>query len=111
MDVVLIIMMCIISLLLLYVNLYLLALYCHPEDGGFGSSCVSKVIVVLYGWIILGVRTDCELVHTFAPTSRYIRFKEQSVAEYEAGMGDNALFGACAYDISDPSGKLLLRIG
>lgn len=47
MDIVLIIMIVIVSLLLLYVNIYLLALYCHPDDGGFGASLVCKIIVVL----------------------------------------------------------------
>jgi LMBR1 domain-containing protein 1 len=47
MDVVLIIMIIVVSLLLLYVNVYLLALYCHPEDGGFGASLILKIIVVL----------------------------------------------------------------
>ena len=46
MDVFLIIITIIMGLLLLYVNIYLLALYCHPEDRGFGTSCICKIIVV-----------------------------------------------------------------
>ena len=46
MDILLIIMIVVVSLLLLYVNIYLLALYCHPDDGGFGASLVCKIIVV-----------------------------------------------------------------
>lgn len=47
MDVFLIIIVCILGLVLMYVNIYILALYCHPEDGGFGSSFLCKIIVVL----------------------------------------------------------------
>ncbi|CAD8086320.1 unnamed protein product [Paramecium primaurelia] len=47
MDVFLIIIVCVLALLLMYVNVYLLALYCHPEDGGFGSSFFCKIVVVL----------------------------------------------------------------
>jgi LMBR1 domain-containing protein 1 len=46
MDVVLIIMIVVVSLLLIYVNVYLLALYCHPDDAGFGTSCICKILVV-----------------------------------------------------------------
>lgn len=53
MDVVLIIMIVVVGLLLLYVNLYLLALYCHPEDGGFGASLLSKIVVVAPIFVIL----------------------------------------------------------
>lgn len=47
MDILLIIVVCIVALMLLYVNIYLLALYCHPEDGGFGASLICKIVVVL----------------------------------------------------------------
>ncbi|KAM3140194.1 hypothetical protein pb186bvf_007747 [Paramecium bursaria] len=47
MDIFLLIVVIIVGLLLLYVNIYLLALYCHPEDGGFGASLICKIVVVL----------------------------------------------------------------
>ena len=46
MDIFLLIVVIIVGLLLLYVNIYLLALYCHPEDGGFGASLICKIVVV-----------------------------------------------------------------
>lgn len=47
MDVFLIIIMCVVGILLMIVNIYLLALYCHPEDGGFGASLFCKIVVVI----------------------------------------------------------------
>jgi nitrogen fixation/metabolism regulation signal transduction histidine kinase len=37
----------VILILLLVVNTYLLALYQHPEDRGFGASVAPKIIVVI----------------------------------------------------------------
>jgi LMBR1 domain-containing protein 1 len=48
-DPVLIVVMVILAVLLLYVSVYLLALYCHPDDGGFGASLICKLIVVRWG--------------------------------------------------------------
>ena len=45
-DPILIVIMVIMAILLFYVSIYLLALYCHPEDAGFGTSCICKIIVV-----------------------------------------------------------------
>lgn len=45
-DPVLIVIMVIMAILLFYVSVYLLALYCHPDDAGFGTSCICKIIVV-----------------------------------------------------------------
>ena len=62
MDVLLIIMICVVSLLLLYVNIYLLALYCHPEDGGFSASLMCKIIVVFNLTSNIDIRYDFSLV-------------------------------------------------
>ena len=48
MDIFLLIVVIIVGVLLLYVNIYLLALYCHPEDGGFGASLICKIVVVIF---------------------------------------------------------------
>ena len=47
MDIFLIIMTSIVGLLLILSNIYILAVYCHPEDNGFGSSLWCKIIIVL----------------------------------------------------------------
>jgi len=47
MDTFLLITSVVIGLILLLVNVYLLALYVHPEDRGFGASLFPKVLVVL----------------------------------------------------------------
>lgn len=56
----------VILILLLVVNTYLLALYQHPEDRGFGASVAPKIIVVLNRVDICnkikGYRTDFEFV-------------------------------------------------
>jgi LMBR1 domain-containing protein 1 len=41
------VMTIVLSVLLLIMNIYLLAYYCHPEDNGFGSSLICKIVVVL----------------------------------------------------------------
>ena len=46
MDVFLLVATIIIALLLLFINLYLLAVYVHPEDRGFGASIFPKIVVV-----------------------------------------------------------------
>jgi LMBR1 domain-containing protein 1 len=56
MDVFLIIVACIVGILMLGVNIYLLALYCHcnknikiiflAQDKGFGASLFCKILVV-----------------------------------------------------------------
>lgn len=47
MDAFLIIITIIIAVLLVLVNIYLLAIYCHPDDNEFGASLVCKILVVL----------------------------------------------------------------
>lgn len=47
MDVFLIIITIIFSILLLVVSFYILALYCHPDDRGFGSHILLKVLVIV----------------------------------------------------------------
>jgi len=42
-----IIMLSIIGLVLLIANIYLLAYYSHPEDGGFGLDLLAKVVMIL----------------------------------------------------------------
>jgi len=41
------VMTIILAVLLIIINIYLLAYYCHPEDRGFGSSLVCKIVVIL----------------------------------------------------------------
>lgn len=47
MDVVLIILICVMSVILLGVNIYILALYIHSEDKGLGNVIYTKVLVVI----------------------------------------------------------------
>jgi LMBR1 domain-containing protein 1 len=47
MDVFLIIITIIFSILLLVVSFYILALYCHPDDRGFGSHILLKILVIV----------------------------------------------------------------
>jgi LMBR1 domain-containing protein 1 len=47
MDVFMIVMTIILALVLIIVNIYLLAYYCHPDDRGFGSALICKFVVVL----------------------------------------------------------------
>jgi LMBR1 domain-containing protein 1 len=42
-----IVMTVILAILLIIANIYLLAYYCHPDDKGFGSATVCKIVVVL----------------------------------------------------------------
>jgi LMBR1 domain-containing protein 1 len=44
---VLIILICVFIVILFAVNLYLLALYCHPDDKGWGNVIYTKILVVL----------------------------------------------------------------
>lgn len=47
MDAFLIVVTVLLFLLLAYISIYLLALYCHPQDAGFGASLFCKLLVVL----------------------------------------------------------------
>ncbi|KRX00407.1 hypothetical protein PPERSA_03628 [Pseudocohnilembus persalinus] len=47
MDWFLIFLIIVFSLLLIIVSIYILAIYCHPDDGGFGQSIWCKILVVL----------------------------------------------------------------
>jgi len=47
MDALLLVFIIIISILLLLVNVYILAVYIHPDDKGFGNSIFPKIIIVL----------------------------------------------------------------
>ena len=47
MEVFMIIMLSIIAALLLVANVYLLAYYSHPDDGGFGADLISKIVMIL----------------------------------------------------------------
>ena len=47
MDVFMIIMTVLLAIVLLIVNIYLLAYYCHPDDRGFGSALICKFVVVI----------------------------------------------------------------
>jgi hypothetical protein len=46
MDVLMIVFICLISVALIITNIYLLAYYCHPDDRGFGSALICKIVVV-----------------------------------------------------------------
>jgi hypothetical protein len=46
MDIFYLIVSIIIGILLLIASVYILAIYCHPEDGGIGSSIWCKFLVV-----------------------------------------------------------------
>jgi LMBR1 domain-containing protein 1 len=41
------VMTVILAVLLLVINIYLLAYYCHPDDRGFGSALICKICVVI----------------------------------------------------------------
>lgn len=47
MDAFLLISTIIIAVVLLFVNIYVLAIYIHPDDKGFGTSILAKILVVL----------------------------------------------------------------
>lgn len=47
MEVFMIIMLSIIAAMLLVANVYLLAYYSHPEDGGYGADLFSKIVMIL----------------------------------------------------------------
>jgi LMBR1 domain-containing protein 1 len=41
------------GILLLIASVYILAIYCHPEDAGFGSSLYCKFLVVSTSFLFL----------------------------------------------------------
>ncbi len=47
MDILTIIFIVLIAIGLIVASLYLLAYYCHPDDRGFGSALICKIVVVL----------------------------------------------------------------
>ena len=42
-----IVMLSIIGAMLLVANVYLLAYYSHPDDGGMGADLISKIVMIL----------------------------------------------------------------
>lgn len=46
-DIFLLVIIILLSLVLIITNIYLLAYYCHPDDRGFGSGLLCKLIVIL----------------------------------------------------------------
>ena len=46
MDALMIVFICLISVVLIVTNIYLLGYYCHPDDRGFGSALICKIVVV-----------------------------------------------------------------
>lgn len=46
MDIFYIILASISAFFLMIVSIYILAVYCHPEDSGFGSNLWCKILVV-----------------------------------------------------------------
>ena len=76
MDVLMIVFICLISILLIIANIYLLAYYCHPDDRGFGSTLICKIVVViLFINHQLGIRINTCM-----------------------GSSSNAAFRCCQYD-------------
>ena len=47
MEAYLIVLIVVMAVVLLGVNIYLLALYIHPDDKGWGSALYTKILVVL----------------------------------------------------------------
>jgi hypothetical protein len=47
MEVFMIIILSIVGVILLVANVYLLAYYSHPDDGGFGAGIFAKIVLVL----------------------------------------------------------------
>lgn len=47
MDIFLIVVTAIFGIILFIVSFYVLALYCHPDDKGFGTHILLKILVVL----------------------------------------------------------------
>ena len=47
MDIFFLIFIILVTIALLICNIYILAYYCHPDDKGFGSALICKIIVVL----------------------------------------------------------------
>jgi hypothetical protein len=47
-----IVFICLIAIILIIGDIYLLAYYCHPDDRGFGSALICKIVVVLYIYLI-----------------------------------------------------------
>ena len=47
MDIFMIVMTIVLAILLIIGSIYLLAYYCHPDDRGFGSALICKIVVVL----------------------------------------------------------------
>jgi LMBR1 domain-containing protein 1 len=47
MDIFFLIFIILVTIALLISNIYILAYYCHPDDKGFGSALICKIIVVL----------------------------------------------------------------
>jgi LMBR1 domain-containing protein 1 len=53
-DVWLIIVTIVIGLLMLAINIYLFAMYCHPDDLTFGAGWIAKIIVILGSAVVWG---------------------------------------------------------
>ena len=47
MDALLLIIVIVLSVLLLLFSFYILALYCHPDDKGWGTSLYCKILVIM----------------------------------------------------------------
>ena len=75
MDVLMIVFICLISILLIIANIYLLAYYCHPDDRGFGSALICKIVVViLYINHQLGIRLNTCMGSSFDAAFRCCQY-------------------------------------
>lgn len=68
-DVFMLVLTIVLGILLVLANVYLLAYYCHPDDRGFGSALICKIVVVNYTCYI-GSSND-----TGVGTSAYVTFR------------------------------------
>lgn len=64
------VMTIVLGTLLLVVNIYLLAYFCHPDDRGFGSALICKIVVVKLKKLKKGTRYDAGLGTSFNVTFR-----------------------------------------
>jgi len=88
MDALLLVFIIIISILLLLVNVYILAVYIHPDDKGFGNSIFPKIIIVLGLSLAWG---QMFMVPLDVANSRFQLFFSRKIAhlfleEMEAGL-------------------------
>lgn len=45
----------IVGILLVFANIYILGVYCHPEDNGFGANLLCKITVVDISYLLFDI--------------------------------------------------------